>query len=180
MPQLQLTLVIGGTASGKSQLAERLAGAYGPSVVYLASGSAGDAEMAHRIAAHRRRRPDSWVTVEAATNLADALEPHLTGAHVVLLDDLGFVVTAVLLEVGRLRLAEQRLRQEERDLWRLVRERSLPLVAVSSEVGLSLVPTTSIGRSFGDILGRANQRWSARAQCVYLVVAGQQIMLKGD
>src|SRR5204862_2283419 len=63
-PAMTVTLVLGGTASGKSSVAERLAGALADDVVYVATGVATDDEMAARIASHKLRRPPSWSTVE--------------------------------------------------------------------------------------------------------------------
>ena len=59
-------LVLGGTRSGKSAHAESVAAATGTDVVYVATArrDPDDAEMTARIAAHRDRRPDEWVTEE--------------------------------------------------------------------------------------------------------------------
>src|SRR5579859_5158476 len=72
-------LVLGGARSGKSGFAERLAASYGRPVVYVATGEAGDDEMAERILRHRARRPGSWVTVEEKLDITAALariDPH--------------------------------------------------------------------------------------------------------
>src|SRR5262249_6779342 len=68
-----LTLVLGGARSGKSRHAEALLAAAPPPWIYVATAEAGDAEMATRIAEHRRRRDKRWQTVEAPRELASAL-----------------------------------------------------------------------------------------------------------
>jgi nicotinate-nucleotide--dimethylbenzimidazole phosphoribosyltransferase len=52
------------------------------------------------------------------------------------------------------------------------------LVVVSPEVGLSLVPTTKVGRAFADALGEANRAVAEASDAVALVVAGQPSWLK--
>ena len=69
----QVTLIIGGARSGKSHHAEQIMRALPPPWTYIATGQAFDDEMRERIAEHRRRRGDGWRTIEAPTDLGDAL-----------------------------------------------------------------------------------------------------------
>lgn len=172
-----LTLVLGGIRSGKSRLAERLARRLGgPAVVYLATATAGDAEMAARIAHHRDRRPADWRTVEAPTGVAAVLAALDPPPAVVLLEDLGLLLSNLLLTPAGVErpavAAEAALAAEVTALlaWRAAV--GAELIVVSNEVGLAPVPLTPLGRVFADLLGRANQRLAAVADAAYLVVAG--------
>jgi adenosylcobinamide kinase/adenosylcobinamide-phosphate guanylyltransferase len=60
------------------------------------------------------------------------------------------------------------------DAWRTT---EAYVVAVSDEVGLSLVPTSQAGRIFRDLLGRLNQRLAAASEETALVVAGRTLEL---
>ena len=158
-----LTLVLGGARSGKSEVAERLAGD-GP-VTYVATGTATDAGMADRIERHRRRRPASWVTVEVdghgrlAQTLLDLDGP-------VLLDSLTTWVAAAA-----------DFEQDADDLCAALAKRTGDTVVVSDEVGLGVSPSTDVGNRFRDALGLLNQRVAAAADDVLLVVAGRTLRL---
>jgi adenosyl cobinamide kinase/adenosyl cobinamide phosphate guanylyltransferase len=163
-----ITLVLGGTRSGKSEVAETLvAGAPGP-VTYVATGQVTDADMADRIAAHRRRRPAGWATVEAGTDLPAALAP-LEG-HV-LVDSLGTWVAG-----------HHDLAPDAAALCAALRSRAAggsgDTVVVSEEVGLGVHPPTEVGRRFADTLGELNRAVADQADRVLLVVAGRVLPLE--
>ncbi|MFR9779989.1 bifunctional adenosylcobinamide kinase/adenosylcobinamide-phosphate guanylyltransferase [Micromonospora sp. MS34] len=171
-------LVLGGIRSGKSEFAESLV-ADAPTVRYVATAPEGepeDTEWATRLAAHRARRPGSWTTEETATDprrLADVItgaEPNET----VLVDDLGGWVT-VLLDPAHQPADDTATIAELADA---VRSSPARLVLVSPEVGLSLVPTTALGRAFTDALGATNRAVADACDAVVLVVAGQPAWLK--
>lgn len=159
-----ITVVLGGSRSGKSEVAERLAAAAAGPVTYLATMTVGDdRDLAHRVALHRARRPADWRTVEVGDDLPQVLE---TLGGTVLLDSLGvwlaargdFVVDAEML-CGALTA------------------RSGDTVIVSDEVGMGVVPPTALGGAFRDALGSLNQAVALVADQVFLVVAGRILPL---
>jgi len=174
-------LILGGARSGKSAEAERrLADA--PAVTYVATGGArsGDTEWAQRVAAHRARRPGHWRTVET-TDVATMLRGS-SGA--LLVDCLGLWLTAVMDECGawedqawRSGRAQAAATARVDDLLAAWRATAAHVVAVSAEVGMSVVPETAAGRRFRDELGRLNTRLAADADEVLLVVAGRVLTL---
>jgi nicotinate-nucleotide--dimethylbenzimidazole phosphoribosyltransferase len=171
-------LVLGGIRSGKSEFAESLV-ADAPTVRYVATAAAGDpadAEWAARLEAHRRRRPGGWSTEETADDprrLADVIAS--AGRNdTLLVDDLGGWVT-VLLDPAHQPADDTATIAE---LAAAVRACPARLVLVSPEVGLSLVPTTPLGRAFTDALGAANRAVADACDAVVLVVAGQPCWLK--
>jgi adenosylcobinamide kinase/adenosylcobinamide-phosphate guanylyltransferase len=173
-------LVLGGIRSGKSQWAEAAveAAADGP-VRYLATGPAADTDPAwsSRVAAHRARRPAHWHTVECDAGSDDVLrqlgaEP----ADATLLDDVGGWLTATMDRRGAWTGAPVDTDVDE--LVGAVAAFTAPLVLVSPEVGLTVVPATEAGRRFADALGMVNQRLAAVCDRVVLVVAGQPVTVK--
>ncbi|MFI7023633.1 bifunctional adenosylcobinamide kinase/adenosylcobinamide-phosphate guanylyltransferase [Micromonospora sp. NPDC049900] len=171
-------LVLGGIRSGKSEFAESLV-ADAATVRYVATAAGGgddDAEWAARIAAHRERRPATWSTEETADDprrLADVLAAARPD-ETLLVDDLGGWVT-VLLDPAH-QPADDTATVAE--LAAAVRDCPARLVLVSPEVGLSLVPTTPLGRAFTDALGAVNRAVADACDAVVLVVAGQPVRLK--
>lgn len=170
------TLVLGGIRSGKSGWAESAiarASTRG-TVRYLATGPDGtsDESWAARLAAHRDRRPSSWTTVETG-DLAGELRAEPDAATLV--DDVGGWLTAVLDRYGWDRPPPA---GETDELLRAVADFAAPLVLVSPEVGLSVVPATDAGRRFADELGALNQRLADVCEHVVLVVAGQPVWVK--
>lgn len=164
----RLTFVLGGARSGKSAFAERLLEAAPGELVYLATGQAGDAEMAERIARHRARRGTRWRTVEAPLDPAAALHA-VTGP--VLLDCLTLWLSNRMAAGGDQDAAEAAL------LAALAAARG-PIAVVSNEVGLGIVPANALARAFRDRLGRLNQRVAASAERVVFLAAGLPLLLK--
>ncbi|MGF1456123.1 MAG: bifunctional adenosylcobinamide kinase/adenosylcobinamide-phosphate guanylyltransferase [Alphaproteobacteria bacterium] len=170
-----LHLVLGGARSGKSRRAEALAlGHNGLQPVYVATAEALDDEMAGRIAQHRVDRAKGnrpWHTVEETLDLAGVLREQARPGHVVLVDCLTLWLTNVM-------LADQHLDRAMGTLVEALVGASGPIVCVSNEVGLGLVPDNALGRRFRDAQGRLNQRVAAVATHVEFMAAGLSLTLK--
>ena len=180
---MRFDLVLGGSRSGKSDFAERLAGRAGEKVTYIATAPALDEEMAERVRRHREIRPLAWSTVEEPLRVAGLIRAAAPG-RVFLLDCVGAWVTNMLLDEnfpapsgpdGR---KEEAILAEVRRLLAALEESGCRLIAVTNEVGWGLVPEYPLGRAFRDVAGRVNQLLASAAGNVYLCVAGLTIELK--
>ena len=166
---MAIILITGGARSGKSQRAESRARAFPGQPVYVATAEALDGEMegaspASRAARSRLDRTrgaarsrggaarNRWRR-RAAGRLPDAvaLQPHACGAR---------------LGAGGRELADRPAPPEE------------PVVLVTNEVGLGIVPDNALARSFRDAAGIMNQTIAAVADEVEFVVAGLPMKLK--
>jgi adenosylcobinamide kinase / adenosylcobinamide-phosphate guanylyltransferase len=164
-------LILGGARSGKSAYAQVLAEACSPERLYLATGAPGDEEMAARIARHQADRGAGWKTLEEPLEVASALLTHAQAGRVVVVDcltlwlsnlmqagrDPGDAVTALAEAMGAL---------------------AGPVVLVSNEVGMGLVPDHKLGREFRDWQGRVNREIGAACDAVIFVAAGLPLQLK--
>lgn len=165
-----VTLVLGGARSGKSAHALRLVEAARPRRLFVATAQAFDAEMAERITRHRAERGEGWDTVEAP--LLEGLRTLAAGEAAVLVDCLTLWLSNIMLSGADVDRATGRLLDD-------VARMGAPVVIVSNEVGMGLVPETPLGRAFRDAQGRLNQRVAALADRVDFVAAGLPLRLKG-
>ncbi len=167
------TLLLGGARSGKSALAEEMAKARREEVVFVATATAEDDEMAERIALHRRGRPASWATVEEPSDLAAALGRVDADAFVVL-DCLTLWVSNLCAEG----LDDDTVLRRGDELARLLARRPGSGVVVSNEVGSGIVPVDDLARRYRDLLGRVNIGFATHAERTLLVVAGKTLELR--
>ncbi len=161
-----LTLVLGGARSGKSAYAERLVEASGLPMTYLATAEALDDEMIARITAHKDRR-QGWETVEEPRDVGVALARVPVG-NAILLDCLTLWLSNLMhagdVDIGAMVDA--------------LRNAPGPLVCVSNEVGMGLVPDNALGREFRDLQGALNAAVAEVADQVIFVAAGLPLTLK--
>lgn len=159
-----IVLVLGGTRSGKSEVAERIAAGLGGPVTFLATATVTDPDMAARVEAHRARRPPTWHTVEC--DHADLTDVMAEVDGTALVDSLGTWVA----QAPGMRIDGERLVTA-------LSERPDSTVVVSEEVGLSVHAPTEAGRRFTDELGALNTMVAGVADRVLLVVAGRPLPL---
>lgn len=165
-----LSLILGGTRSGKSAFAEGVLAMAERPKTYIATAQAFDTEMESRIARHRTDRGTGWTTVEAPLDLVAALQNVSQG--VVLVD-------CLTLWLSNHMLAENDLESEVSGLLNTLSCASVPVVCVSNEVGMGLVPDNALGRRFRDAQGTLNRKLAARADLAVFVAAGLPMVLKG-
>ena len=141
--------------------------------VYIATAEAGDAEMQARIAHHQARRGEGWRTIEAPLDLCGALSkaPELGSA---------VLVDCLTLWLANLMGAECDLEAEQTAMLATLASvsRELPVVLVSNEVGLGIVPDNALARSFRDAAGRLNQAVAAACDHAVFLAAGLPLILK--
>jgi len=181
-----LTLVLGGTRSGKSAHAEALARDSGLPVRYVATADPGDRSMQERIAAHVARRPSEWETVMAQ----DDLESHVAPGVCVLVDGLGTWIAGVMHRAGggasaldaaprgaSPSSARSRVRTEVAALARAAAVSSEPVIVVAEQAGEGMLPADALSRAWLDLLGEATLALSELAQNAVLIVAGRAMAL---
>jgi adenosylcobinamide kinase/adenosylcobinamide-phosphate guanylyltransferase len=166
-----LTLILGGVRSGKSSRAQKMMEEKGGPVLFVATASAGDAEMAERIRMHQ---------LEASRHVGAAIrEQDFTGN--ILLDCLTLLASNVMMEFPEPvdeQAYTQAMQTETDELLEAYHAHTGEWVIVSNEVGLGVVPAYEMGRYYRDALGRANQQLAAAADRVIFMVAGIPMVVK--
>ncbi|RXH20264.1 bifunctional adenosylcobinamide kinase/adenosylcobinamide-phosphate guanylyltransferase [Bradyrhizobium guangzhouense] len=167
---MAVILITGGARSGKSKRAETRARAFPGQPVYVATAEALDAEMKTRIARHRARRGTDWIEREVPLDLVPALIASDGGG--------ARLVDCLTLWLSNLMHAERDWEHEVRELAAVLPRLKSPVVFVTNEVGLGIVPDNALARSFRDAAGIMNQTVAAAADEVEFVVAGLPMKLK--
>ena len=183
-------LILGGQKSGKSRRAERLASAWlaqSPQhrAVLVATTHAGDDEMLARIARHQQDRAacvPAMLTIEEPLALAEAITEHGNTHTLVLVDCLTLWLTNCLLpgpEFMTNRPIAPDSRAQAAMLLIAIKQAVGPVVLVSNEIGLGVIPLGRETRDFVDALGRLNQEVAAICERVTFMAAGLPLTLKG-
>ncbi len=166
-----LTFITGGARSGKSARAQRLAEDQDGELVYLATAQAFDDEMTDRIARHRADRGERWRTVDCPVDLPQAIAREMAPGSILLVD-------CLTLWTSNLLLGDHDFQAMSKRLIDTLSGATSPIILVSNEVGMGIVPDNALARRFRDMAGRLNQDVAAIADTVELVVSGICLPLK--
>jgi adenosylcobinamide kinase/adenosylcobinamide-phosphate guanylyltransferase len=171
--------VTGGARSGKSSFAEKRALEFGAPLCYLASAEAFDSEMDERIRRHRERRGGEWSVIEEPIHLSQALARCDGQYQAILVDCVTLWLSNLLFkyeEAGE--NIEERIHEDLQRLKSTLHGMVTPVILVSNEVGMGIVPDNELARLFRDIAGIANQTLAAVADEVHVVISGIPLKLK--
>jgi adenosylcobinamide kinase / adenosylcobinamide-phosphate guanylyltransferase len=166
---MAITLITGGTRSGKSHYALECALSYQPDRCFLATAVAFDDEMDDRITSHQQERGEHFMTIEEPYSLAEALKKVPVNTSIVVID-------CLTVWVGNLMYRSENdaegINQEINRFLEVLRTMSTDCICVTNEVGMGIVPENRDARFFRDIAGMVNRRVAALADHVFLCVCG--------
>ncbi|MBL8019489.1 MAG: bifunctional adenosylcobinamide kinase/adenosylcobinamide-phosphate guanylyltransferase [Leptospirales bacterium] len=181
MSKGEIHLVLGGSRSGKSSFALKLAESLGDSRTFIATAPVLDVEMKERIHKHKlERQGRGWNTIEEQTKLASVLAD--LKSSVVLIDCLTLWINNLLYVAGAgspaAELTEEDIAKHSLALMKSSRQSGSTVIFVSNEVGLGIVPENRLARRFRDMAGRCNQIVAAEAEHVHFLVSGIPMRIK--
>jgi adenosylcobinamide kinase / adenosylcobinamide-phosphate guanylyltransferase len=171
----RVALVLGGARSGKSRYGLGLAARCPAPRLFVATCEPRDAEMEARIAAHQRERGSDWNTQEVPLGLAATLSAGQDNHGVIVVDCLTMWISNLLLQEGA---PPGRIQTACEDLVESLQKTTTPIILISNEVGMGIVPDNPLAREFRDQAGWLHQRLAQVADLVVLVVAGIPLLIK--
>lgn len=168
-------LILGGVRSGKSALAQQKAIDSGLAVVYVATATAADEEMAERITRHRNDRPHEWLLCEEPLALANVLKQNARSDRCLLVDCLTLWLTNLLMAEDEKQFCLQR-----QQLLDVLPGLAGHVILVSNEINMGVVPMGELSRRFCDESGWLHQAIAQQCDRVTLTVAGLPMVIKGS
>lgn len=163
------TLFIGGVKSGKSRLAEAyiLAQAGNVQPYYLATTQWLDEEMRERVAVHKARRQEAFITLEEPLALLAAVRgcqgPVLVECVTIWLNNMLYHQQPEAIILAELAALLQ---------W------PGDMVLVHNEVGFGIIPDNALARQFVDLSGKAAQLLGEACDKVFFCSAGLALAMK--
>lgn len=177
----RIILVTGGSRSGKSAHAQKIAESRPGERIYIATCPVIDQEMAERIRKHQEARKQGWATIEETENLAAALRS-AAKAKTILVDCLTLWINNLMYgaESAKAGLSEEDITARCREVLEACKNIPGTVIFVTNETGMGIVPADPQSRLFRDLAGRCNQIMAGGADMVILMVSGIAMTIKGD
>ncbi|PLX98136.1 MAG: bifunctional adenosylcobinamide kinase/adenosylcobinamide-phosphate guanylyltransferase [Desulfuromonas sp.] len=171
----RIVYITGGSRSGKSSYAQKLAEEHVGDLLYVATAEVRDDEMAVRVGRHQAERGERWQVLEEPLQLAEAIPPAAGEAAAILIDCLTLWLSNQLEEYGD---KELKIYHEATTLIEALRQLNATTYIVSNELGSGIVPENRVARTFRDLAGLLNQKIAEAADEAWLVVSGLPLKLK--
>jgi len=181
-----MILVTGGARSGKSSHTERLAAQACDHVLYIATSTVTDDDMALRVAKHQAQRPEHWRTWEGFRDVGEVIRHQVKPGEGVVLECITTMLANLLYEESAgaepetldFTALEASLNHQIDSLIAACQQSPAPVYIVTNELGMCVTPSNRLARHFIDISGRVNQKLAQAAQEVWLVVSGIGVKIK--
>ena len=171
--------ITGGARSGKSTFAEKRAREFGAPLGYLATAQTLDSEMDERVRRHRERRSGEWSTIEEPIYLPQALARCDGQYQAILVDCVTLWLSNLMFKYeDAAEQSEERIHEDLQRLKSTLQAMVTPVILVSNEVGMGIVPDNALARRFRDMAGSMNQSLAAAADEVHVVISGMPLKLK--
>jgi len=177
----EIIIVTGGSRSGKSGYAQRIAESDPGLKIFIATCPCLDDEMAERIRKHKEMRSSQWTTIEETIDLAGAVRLAQT-SQTILVDCLTLWVNNLLYraETEGKTLDEEDMARHCRQVLASCSQVPGKVIFVTNEVGMGIVPGDAVSRRFRDLAGRCNQIMAANAASVIFMISGLPLTIKGE
>lgn len=169
---VQITLITGGTRSGKSSYAQKLAESKSKNPVYLATARVWDEDFRLRIERHQNDRGPHWINIEQEKELS-ACD---VDGQTVLLDCITLWLTNIFFDN---QFNADHSLEEAKAEWDRFAQKNMKLIVVSNELGMGVHPVEESARKFADMQGWMNQYIAQMSDEVFLMISGIPVKIKG-
>jgi adenosylcobinamide kinase/adenosylcobinamide-phosphate guanylyltransferase len=164
-----ITVVTGGIKSGKSLWAQKFGESISGNRAFIATALALDEEIQQRITKHQSERADKWSTWEEPLDIVPLLEDLTSKFEVVLLDCLTMWISNLLTVYN---FSSELIKQKSDDLTACLSGKNSQIILVTNEVGMGIIPSDPLSRTFQNLLGRLNREVATVANELYMMVSG--------